>query len=60
MFNRNIYVEKGFEICSTHRKKEDCTKDKVLDLSKLILMGTEGLLGVDLEVNNNKKLEQTK
>ena len=60
MFNRNIYVEKGFEICSAHRKKEDCTKDKVPDLSKLILMGTEGLLGVDLEVNNNKKLEQTK
>jgi len=45
----------GFEICSTHRKKKDCTKDKVLDLSKHMLKGTEGLLGVNLEVNNNKK-----
>jgi hypothetical protein len=54
-FNRGIYFEKGFEIRFTHRKNEDYKKDKVLDLSKYILMRTEVLLGVKFEVNNTKK-----
>jgi hypothetical protein len=39
----------------TYRKREDCMMDKELDASKLILMGTVGLWGVNSEGNANKK-----
>jgi hypothetical protein len=42
-------------MCSSDRRKEDCTMDGELEVSRRTLMGTEGLLGVHLEVNNDKK-----
>jgi hypothetical protein len=58
--NGGTFIEKGFEVWSTHRQKEDCTTEKELYLSKHISMGTGGLLGVNLDVRDNKKQEHKK